>query len=65
MSILANDDNAPRREAEILTNPTQVILDTRNDIQKFQDGGPRSLRRNSLTCWMGSIGEIPSTHGGL
>src|SRR5215467_1846051 len=24
----------------------------------------RSLRRNSLTCWMGSIGEIPSTHGG-
>src|SRR6516164_597747 len=25
----------------------------------------RSLRRNSLTCWMGSIGEIPSTHGGL
>src|SRR5215470_11495010 len=25
----------------------------------------RSLRRNSLTCWMGSIGEIPNTHGGL
>ena len=24
----------------------------------------RSRRLNSLTCWTGSIGEIPSTHGG-
>jgi len=36
-----NKGASPRQEAEILTNPTQVILDIRNDIQKFQDGGPR------------------------
>jgi hypothetical protein len=47
MSILHNDDNvapfnaAPRREAEILTSPAQVILDIRKDIQNFQAGGPR------------------------
>ena len=36
-----NKGASPPQEAEILTNPTQVILDIRNDIQKFQDGGPR------------------------
>ena len=36
-----NKGASPRQEAEILANPTQVILDIRNDIQKFQDGGPR------------------------
>jgi hypothetical protein len=41
MSILNNDDNEARREAEILTSPAQVILDIRKDIQKFQAGGPR------------------------
>jgi hypothetical protein len=40
VSILHNDD-APRREAEILTSPAQVILDIRKDIQNFQAGGPR------------------------
>ena len=49
MSLLDDDERVVplnkgaslRQEAEILTNPTQVILDIRNDIQKFQDGGPR------------------------
>ena len=49
MSLLDDDERvvplnkgaSPRQEAEILTNPTQVILDIRNDIQKCQDGGPR------------------------
>jgi hypothetical protein len=40
MSI-TNGDNAARREAEILTNPAQVILDIRKEIQSFQAGGPR------------------------
>src|SRR6516162_8892016 len=49
MNLLDDDDEkvaplnsaAPRREAEILTSPAQVILDIRKDIQKFQAGGPR------------------------
>jgi hypothetical protein len=41
MSILDNDDNVARREAEVLASPAQVILDIRKDIQNFQAGGPR------------------------
>jgi hypothetical protein len=41
MSILDNDDNVARREAEVLASPAQVILDIRKDVQKFKDGGPR------------------------
>src|SRR6516164_7745924 len=49
MNLLDDDDEkvaplnsaAPRREAEILTSPAQVILDIRKDVQKFKDGGPR------------------------
>ena len=39
--VVPLNKGASPRQAEILTNPTQVILDIRNDIQKFQDGGPR------------------------
>jgi hypothetical protein len=51
MSLLDDDDEkvvppnkkgaSPRREAEVLTRPEQVILDIRRDIQKFKDGGDR------------------------
>ena len=41
MSILDNDDNVARREAEVLASPAQVILDIRKDIQNFQAGGDR------------------------
>ena len=49
MSLLDDDERVvslnkgatPQQEAEILTSPTQVILDIRKDIQNFQAGGPR------------------------
>jgi hypothetical protein len=49
MSLLDDDERVvplnkgatPQQEAEILTNPAQVILDIRKDIQNFQAGGPR------------------------
>jgi hypothetical protein len=37
----ASPRQEPRREAEMLANPVQVILDIRRDIEKFQAGGAR------------------------
>jgi hypothetical protein len=57
MSLLDDDDEkvappnkgaSPRQEAEVLTNPVQVILDIRKDIQKFKDGSDRKAMVEAL-----------------